>query len=218
MFDKAAFDIGKKRFKDIEQFIGDRYASEHGDSMSVMMQRRRAHNASLAFDACYAECDAALEKSEKEASLLKPHAKQNAKPSLLKPHAKQNAKPSISNIGRAIDELMDESFSEMLIRKNDERGMSDAECYKRANIDRKLFSKIRSDRLYKPSKPTVIAFAIALELDIDETKNMLMKAGFALSHSNKFDLIIEYFIDRGIYDVLEINDALFAFDQQLLGA
>ena len=190
IFDKAAYKISEKLFSDIAEYIDDNYVDEHTD------YRRE----SIRMNAPMAPC---AKRKKANIDFLE--------------ICDCKAMVAEDDLDAKLRQI-DESFSQMLLRKIDEKGMTDAECYKKANIDRKLFSKIRSDIHYKPSKPTALAFAISLELSLDETEDMIRKAGFALSHSNKFDIIIEYFISKGNYNIFEINEALFAFDQSLLGA
>lgn len=189
IFDRVSFQIGRSRFPQIAAYIDDCYAQCHED-------KSRRDNEGCLLSTCFPEPAS----YQPDISATCPEPCQNARNHLV--HALSH---------------LDESFSEMLLRKIDEKGMTDADCYKKANIDRKLFSKIRKDRLYKPSKPTAVAFAIALELSLEETKELLMKAGFALSHSNAFDIIVEYYIIHHQYNIYEINETLFSFDQNLLG-
>ena len=225
VFDRAAFDIGGNLFAGISEYIDDNYVEAHSENAHERRSRqnrlwdgliRHDQKMAVAREERIAPCEPeAIEDAEV------PFGAAAAAGTAATTGAAAAAATAVdlSIASQSLDDrinAIDESFSQMLLRKIDESGMTDAECYKKANIDRKLFSKIRSDKFYKPSKPTVISFAIALKLPLDETKELLMKAGFALSHSNKFDLIIEYFIEHGNYDVFEINEALFAFDQQLL--
>ncbi len=196
VFSKESFRLSQKVYTQIASYIDDHYVETHDDSRS---RRRR-----------YAE---SMPLWEEESSLSIDHnVCEEARPRPCMSASVCKAASLEAALG-----MIDESFSQMLIRKIDEKGMTDPECYHRANISRKLFSKIHNDIHYKPKKSTALAFAIALRLSMKETNELLLKAGFALSPSDKADIIVEYHIRLGKYDIFEINNALYDFDQPLLG-
>ena len=189
IFDRAAYQISGKLFADIAEYIDDHYVDEHSDFRQERLRR--------------------MNRLEVEESAI---CEESAAPC---------APMAVGAVSGSLDDLLkdlDAGFTETLLKLIDRTGKKDSEIYKKANVDRKLFSKIRNNPAYKPSKATAIAFAIALELDLAETRDLIARAGFALSHSSKFDVIIEYFIQQKNYDIFAINEALFAFDQSLLGA
>ena len=226
LFDRSSTEEARKLYPDLASYIDDRYAAVHTDARPLFSARQ--HQAMAHFEAAenYDESKEAPPAEDLHSAASSPKkpaggTRFNRKSKAVSEEKAAPQMPSESVSMLSLEQRIahaDESFSQMLLRKIDEAGMTDAQCYKKANIDRKLFSKIRSDKNYKPSKQTVLAFAIALQMPLDETRKLLQTAGFALSRASEFDIIVEYFIECGNYDVFAINEALFAFDQSLLGA
>ena len=192
VFDKESYSFSQKLFSDIQEFINDEYVNEHDEDF-------------------YDNYDDSIDEMPMEKCIQAPMCADAMMP---------RKRETSSAAGKSLREYMkqmDRSFQEMLFDLIDENGMTDVECYKKANVDKRTFSKIKGNKDYKPSKQTVIAFAISLQLDMDTTQELLATAGFTLSRSKVFDKIIRYFIHTGNYDIFEINEALFEFDQTLLG-
>ena len=163
-----------------------------------------------------AEEKALQEQQIQESSQIEESAPEEFDVSTMQKTKIKKGMSSTMSVNRNIDNLMDqleETFSQRLLRMIDERGMTDSEAYTKAYVDRRHFSKIRKDVNYVPNKKTVLAFTIALELSLDEAKDLLASAGFALSRSSKTDIIVAYFLQNKIYDMFEINDVLDAYGQ-----
>jgi hypothetical protein len=196
IFDKTAFQISEKLFADVKAYIDDNYAAARSDAR-FLRRRREAIFQSQRLDEFpteYENLELCNELSDYSTSA---------------PSFELSLADMLSD--------MDDNFTVTLLKLIDLKGISDVECYKRANVSKQTWYKIMNEKDYRPSKTTVISFAIALQLTLEETKSLLATVGFTLSKSSKFDIIIEYFLRRGEYNVFTINETLFQFDQVCLG-
>lgn len=211
LFDAASFQAGGARFADIASYIDDRYVGEHEDVPALQSRRVREAGALKTHLKLLEEREEFLWKS---VSVSRPAKRKAPPPAAGKKEASLLLKsvPLETVLGK-----LAESFSERLLRLIREHGLTDVEAYRRANVSRKVFSKIRSNKNYHPSRTTACAFVIALGLSADEARALLLSAGLALSNASKFDLIVQYFMEKGETNVLTVNEALFSFGQPLLG-
>lgn len=190
VFDRDAFLISEELMGEVASYIDQHYVDAHYDERSRILREEEVAAASYPSDRALNLADFTLRESAPNQYM------------------------------QSLDELiadMDAPFSETLFRLIDRKGKTDVEVYKKANINRKLFSKIRSVKGYTPKKPTILALAVALELTLEETDDLLGRAGYTLSHASKFDVIVEYFIVNGRYNIFDINQVLFQYDQPMLG-
>ena len=194
VYDREAFRVSSDLFAGVEQFIDQHYVDAHYVARNTHEELWAQSKPAPAALRSLPRMDAASAPCEEDW--------EGGIPRSLERQLKQ----------------LDEGFAQMLLRLIDEKGMKDSACYRKANVDRKLFNKIKNTPGYTPKKPTVAAFCVALELDMRGSRELLSRAGYALSHANMFDVIVEYFIVKGVYDVDTINQVLFAYDQPLLGS
>ena len=189
VFDKAAYQISEKLFDDVAEYIDDNYVNEYEDGILCKIQCKFIRKRDYNLGSVYFEEESVESSIRRERSL-----------SLI---------DMLENI--------DDNFAVTLLKLIDIKGITDVECYKKANVSKQTWYKIMNEKDYKPSKNTVISFAIALELSLEETKHLLSTVGFTLSKSSKFDIIIEYFLLNEEYNIFTINETLFKFDQVCLG-
>ena len=227
VFDNESFELSGKIFDGINQFINDNYVEEKINEEYFVCdeaasepdenaggRRSRKHGIGLFTGRGKRVAESTGMSAPLSAEAAAPEYKMAGSEMLRNNMAALPVKRSLEDVVKNVSE----TWSESLLRLITERGYTDTEVYKRANVDRKLFSKIRSNKDYQPKKNTAVAFALALRLNLDETKDFLRRAGYAFSPSSKFDLIIEYSIENGVYDLMLINSALFDHDQPQLGA
>jgi len=223
VFDKTAFMLSQALHFDVGAFIDEHYIDESKARIDEQYAAERSlRQSSFLYEETHAQPKGAAGRLKgidapgpviptgTPAAQKLMHQKKRAPPQAAMPLAEQAV--SYDVLGQ-----LDEPFSATLLRLIDAKGKNDVEVYKRANMDRKLFSKLRNPD-YRPGKKTVIALSVALELNLNETGALLECAGFALSRSQKFDVIVEYFITQGKFDIFEINNVLFEYDQPLLGS